>query len=308
MERHQELCADAVDPLDIAEVLERSGIGPGAAGRYRHADVFSLAEEMYARVPRRAVAPARSESPWRRRARPALAIAGWLLGVALLLWALSAALGLHVPLGARIAAYAAAVALVLGRGAPLWRRALLALGLGSLLALVQGVGPPQIALTAAAGLADWCARWFRHIGWGHSLARSAREFRSRMRPVLPATAGLFLAVLAGLTVAASALPRGEGGLTAGAGTGAAWLSQGLAGTALLFTLLLWHCGRQRAALLALAGCCLSAGIARAIPAAHADVSGWACGLTAVLLLPYAWVTLLSPTSHRAPGGPSARDA
>lgn len=52
MHRHRELCERAVDPLEIAAGLEAHGITDRTATRFRHRDVFSLAEEMYARVPR----------------------------------------------------------------------------------------------------------------------------------------------------------------------------------------------------------------------------------------------------------------
>lgn len=51
LHRHRELCERAVDPLEIAAGLEAHGITDRAAARFRHRDVFSLAEEMYARVP-----------------------------------------------------------------------------------------------------------------------------------------------------------------------------------------------------------------------------------------------------------------
>ncbi|MBT2459695.1 hypothetical protein J7E98_34590, partial [Streptomyces sp. ISL-86] len=41
-----------VDPLEIAAGLEAHGITDRTAGRFRHRDVFSLAEELYARTPR----------------------------------------------------------------------------------------------------------------------------------------------------------------------------------------------------------------------------------------------------------------
>ncbi|GAA0455859.1 hypothetical protein [Streptomyces olivaceiscleroticus] len=52
MHRHRELCARAVDPLEIAAGLEAHGVTDRTAARFRHRDVFSLAEELYARVPR----------------------------------------------------------------------------------------------------------------------------------------------------------------------------------------------------------------------------------------------------------------
>ena len=57
MHRHRELCERAVDPLEIAAGLEAHGITDRTAARFRHRDVFSLAEEMYARVSRDADAP-----------------------------------------------------------------------------------------------------------------------------------------------------------------------------------------------------------------------------------------------------------
>ncbi|EFH31053.1 LOW QUALITY PROTEIN: integral membrane protein, partial [Streptomyces pristinaespiralis ATCC 25486] len=52
MHRHRELCEQAVDPLEIAAGLEAHGVTNRTAARFRHRDVFALAEEMYARVPR----------------------------------------------------------------------------------------------------------------------------------------------------------------------------------------------------------------------------------------------------------------
>jgi hypothetical protein len=59
MHRHRELCERAVDPLEIAAGLEAHGVTDRTAARFRHRDVFSLAEEMYARVPRDDSASAR---------------------------------------------------------------------------------------------------------------------------------------------------------------------------------------------------------------------------------------------------------
>jgi hypothetical protein len=52
LHRHRALCERAVDPLEIAAGLEAHGITDRTAARFRHRDVFSLAEELYARVPR----------------------------------------------------------------------------------------------------------------------------------------------------------------------------------------------------------------------------------------------------------------
>ncbi|WP_245238389.1 hypothetical protein [Streptomyces roseochromogenus] len=52
LHRHRDLCERAVDPLEIAAGLEAQGVTDRTAARFRHRDVFSLAEELYARVPR----------------------------------------------------------------------------------------------------------------------------------------------------------------------------------------------------------------------------------------------------------------
>ncbi|AJT64547.1 hypothetical protein T261_2876 [Streptomyces lydicus] len=76
MHRHQELCAHAVDPLEIAAGLEAHGVTDRTAARFRHRDVFSLAEELYARVPRAepepGAAPAPESVPRSRGVRAAL--------------------------------------------------------------------------------------------------------------------------------------------------------------------------------------------------------------------------------------------
>ncbi|MFE4061696.1 hypothetical protein ACFXP3_36330, partial [Streptomyces sp. NPDC059096] len=57
LHRHRTLCERAVDPLEIAAGLEAHGITDRTAARFRHRDVFSLAEELYARVPQSTDAP-----------------------------------------------------------------------------------------------------------------------------------------------------------------------------------------------------------------------------------------------------------
>ncbi|WP_078894131.1 hypothetical protein [Streptomyces sp. CT34] len=61
MYRHRALCERAVDPLEIAAGLEAHGVTDRTAARFRHRDVFSLAEELYARVPRAGQDPAPEE-------------------------------------------------------------------------------------------------------------------------------------------------------------------------------------------------------------------------------------------------------
>ncbi|WP_051716762.1 hypothetical protein [Streptomyces megasporus] len=73
LHRHRELCERAVDPLEIAAALEAHGITDRTAARYRHRDVFSLAEELYARTPRAdeppTAPPAPSPNPSREPSR-----------------------------------------------------------------------------------------------------------------------------------------------------------------------------------------------------------------------------------------------
>ncbi|MFD7769354.1 hypothetical protein [Streptomyces sp. NPDC059787] len=72
LHRHRDLCEQAVDPLEIAAGLEAHGITDRTAARFRHRDVFSLAEELYARVPRDDTPPRPAPAATGPRSR-----AGW---------------------------------------------------------------------------------------------------------------------------------------------------------------------------------------------------------------------------------------
>ncbi|MEV7434674.1 hypothetical protein [Streptomyces griseoviridis] len=74
MHRHRRLCERAVDPLEIAAGLEAHGVTDRTATRFRHRDVFSLAEEMYARAPRETWTPPPPKPP-----PPTPARTGWAL-------------------------------------------------------------------------------------------------------------------------------------------------------------------------------------------------------------------------------------
>ncbi|GCD43195.1 hypothetical protein [Streptomyces paromomycinus] len=63
MHQHRTLCERAVDPMEIAAGLEAHGVTDRTAARFRHRDVFSLAEELYARVPRAEVPPPAVPAP-----------------------------------------------------------------------------------------------------------------------------------------------------------------------------------------------------------------------------------------------------
>ncbi|MER5966156.1 hypothetical protein [Streptomyces sp. NPDC002057] len=224
MHRHRELCERAVDPLEIAAGLEAQGFTDRTAARFRHRDVFSLAEELYVRVPRgtdTATAPAST----------ALRTDAWLL--AALTPGAAAALtgiGLAVTHGPVRLAVGATGALLLagallfavrrgpfrapeGRGVPaarLWTLWLLAYAVGGdgLLTQVLGGGPdglweltpgPLLGLALAVAPAAWCARLFadrarRRIADSRGLA----DFAAAARPLLLGTVTLQLLALTAL--------------------------------------------------------------------------------------------------------------
>ncbi|MER7704889.1 hypothetical protein ABTX81_18595 [Kitasatospora sp. NPDC097605] len=328
MARHRALCERAVDPLEIAAGLEEAGLGPAAAARCRHADLFALAEELYARVPRRPPAeePAVPPAPLTRRpgaaARTAVSAA--------LPCAAAVALGAGRPVLLAAAVPLALVSARGGRGGPQdagpgrWRRwgapaqgAGVAALLLAPLAVPSG-GPGERRVTAAlvlaaalsAGSARWAARWFRQVARGHlDAAATLAEFRSRMRPVLPVALALHLAVLGVLSFAALAVltalaprpgPGHAGGLLHLAAERAApaqWAAQGVLGLLLVLPALLARCGRTgTAALGALAG---AAGTAvPPAPLTGPFTAPLAGGAVALALLAYAWPALGRPEAHR----------
>ncbi|MFJ2649867.1 hypothetical protein ACIO1C_24495 [Streptomyces sp. NPDC087420] len=248
MHRHRELCERAVDPLEIAAGLEAYGMTDRTAARFRHRDVFSLAEELYARVPRGAHGTARP-------ARVADARAGWAgrtgrggWALLVLLPGLVSALTLlgldhsggqrHLAVGlAGALALSGALSACLRRG-PLraddrrtvpaaglsvhWLLVYLVCGDGLLDQLVGG-GPdgpwpasltPLAALSFAVAPAAWCAHLFsvrarRRLHHSRGLA----DFTARARPLLLTLVGLYTVALAGL-VAAAGRVFGEGGAPA----------------------------------------------------------------------------------------------
>ncbi|MFI1799136.1 hypothetical protein ACH427_17545 [Streptomyces sp. NPDC020379] len=184
LHRHRELCVRAVDPLEIAAVLEARGIAERVAAECRHRDVFSLAEELYARV-RRDPAPAAWGSgahaaPGRAAPAPPPGPDGW--------W-------------------------TAGRCAALWLAAYALLGDPLLTVLLDGgpagrldlpralsaAAPTAVALACAVALAAWCARWYA-LRVRHALAvsRTLGAFRTRAWPVLMTATGLFLGALLAL--------------------------------------------------------------------------------------------------------------
>ncbi|MFF0726730.1 hypothetical protein [Streptomyces sp. NPDC004134] len=281
MYRHRELCRRAVDPLEIAAGLEAHGVTDRTAVRYRHRDVFSLAEEMYVRTRRPGAEP---PPPVRPQPRAPLAPLAHLLPLGGGLLVLGAA-GLHgraqVALTAAGVAWAV-VALVLGsqRGPLRVRAGLppaagLAVGwllayavygdwfLGELLGGATGVTRAPVvpyataaalaALTAAVLPAAAVARWF--AARARRALRDSRdlaEFRARVRPLLAAAVAAVLAVLAALQLAAAAAGPALGEATRRPAVPAAACALG----ALLFLarLLAVH-GFPRAAAYGLAAAC-----------------------------------------------------
>lgn len=71
--RLADVCESAVDPLEIAAAVEFEGLSDRTVrDRYGFADTFSLAEEMYRRVPRRPTEPRPGPDPYRVDVRRAL--------------------------------------------------------------------------------------------------------------------------------------------------------------------------------------------------------------------------------------------
>ncbi|MFD0307268.1 hypothetical protein [Streptomyces sp. NPDC127119] len=253
MHRHRQLCERAVDPLEIAAALEAHGVTDRTATHFRHRDVFSLAEEMYARVPRAGDTAPRPETPDTPKAH-----ADWAV-LTLLPGALCAAVvtGLRYTEGrprlavtvVGVLAVALAVRAARSRG-PLhatrpwsptpstrawtyWLVAYALLGDGLLAAAVEGGpdGPPTgspdsswpialasvMALSAACAPAAWCAHLFT-VRARRRLAtsRALEDFASSVKPLLLGVFALFLCVLGGL-LALSGAVLDEQAAYAGAG-------------------------------------------------------------------------------------------
>lgn len=240
MQRHRVLCERAVDPLEIAAGLEAHGVTDRTAARFRHRDVFSLAEELYARVPRAQAAPAAPEPAAnaagdRPGARGLLRVVAYLLPGALAT-AVVAALALLDGAGApaRLGTAAAGAGLVALALRPCLRRGPLRIRRGTrsaapavcwllgyallgdlLLTRTLGTGQATVnassaalpaALAFAVAPAAWCARWFAVRGHrGLAASRHLDEFASGSRPLVPAAVTLFALALGVLLLAAEAL-------------------------------------------------------------------------------------------------------
>ncbi|WP_432054123.1 hypothetical protein [Streptomyces sp. bgisy022] len=233
LHRHRELCERAVDPLEIAAGLEAHGITDRTAARFRHRDVFSLAEELFARVPRDGDTARPAAAP------PPPARADWI--VRSLLpgpLCLAALLALHHTDGRTallvaaigVLAVAAAVRAALRRG-PLsrpgrgpatgltgwthWLVGYALLGDGLLQVAITGGpdGPPApggdwplaaapvLALALACAPAAWSAHLFtRGARRKLTASRGLEDFAASVRPLLLGTVALFLCFLVALLV------------------------------------------------------------------------------------------------------------
>ncbi|QFR02971.1 hypothetical protein F9278_32955 [Streptomyces phaeolivaceus] len=341
MHRHRVLCERAVDPLEIAAGLEAHGVTDRTAARFRHRDVFSLAEEMYARVSRDAEESTEREpvpsAPGARRGWAVLAVlpgtvcAAAVVGVRLTDGQprlVAAALGaLAVALSLRVA---------LDRG-PLrvppdmagrtriwtcWLVAYALLGDGLLTAGLDG-GPhglwpmalaPVLALALSCAPAVWCAhllsvRARRKLAASRGLA----EFADSVQPLILGVFALHLCALGALLALSGAVLDETAGY-AGAGALGALL--------LLARLLTAHGFPQapavalRAAAVAVAlalgtvfasrlpGCSLLSVPVETVAEAWGPgaVPALVCGAAALALLVHATRTLTRASAHALPSG------
>ncbi|BAJ30658.1 hypothetical protein KSE_48800 [Kitasatospora setae KM-6054] len=235
LDANRELCEHAIDPLEIAAALEDSGLATDGAARYRHADVFGLAEELYARVPRRP--PTREPQPPADPPRtlplaalrgaaahllpllPAVAIGGLPGGTAAVLLGAGAALLTTRTDGGTPAELpttpdtdgwgpaepdsgsdsGAGPVSRPPRGGRPWAALGRGAGTGALLALLAAAAPGAAAAAALGGAgAGWAAAWLRRFGQRQGAAATLGEFRSRLRPALPLAVLAQLALLAAL--------------------------------------------------------------------------------------------------------------
>ncbi|MEU0600279.1 hypothetical protein ABZ484_18850 [Streptomyces sp. NPDC006393] len=245
MHRHRDLCERAVDPLEIAAGLEAHGVTDRTAARFRHRDVFSLAEEMYARVSRAPEAAPATESADVPRMTVDRVVLGLLPGAL----CAAAVTGLRLTEGRTRLAVAAAGVLVVALGVrallrrgPLstlghtpagtstpgtrawtyWLIAYAVLGDGLLGAAVTGgpdglpdgtaTGPWPLAVAPALALALGCApaTWAAHLFAVRArnrlaASRGLEEFAASVRPLLLAAFGLFLGALAALLAVCGAV-------------------------------------------------------------------------------------------------------
>lgn len=323
MDRHHELCERAVDPLEVAAGLEAHGLTDRAAARFRHRDVFSLAEELYARVPRGAEGEGDGPAP-RPGPAPHAPLFGLLPGGCAVVTAVAAGTtdGEARPAALAVGTLGACCALGLTlRQGPLstarrvrpaarfsvcWLLAYAFCGDGLLDQLLHD-GPhgrwpttpmALLGLATAVAPAAWCA-WLFSLLVRRKLAvcRSTAEFAAYTRPLVVLVTALF-------AFAPAALLRAPG-FTAGAAA---------LGVLLFVARLLNVHGFHRAVALVLFAACAAEALAAAsvlvgrLPgcrpvAAPVEVLGAAavpalvCGAAALVLLARATVVLSRASAH-----------
>ncbi|MFE7131464.1 hypothetical protein ACFVIM_11435 [Streptomyces sp. NPDC057638] len=329
MHRHRALCARAFGPLEIAAGLEAHGITDRAAARFRHRDVFSLAEELHARVPREDAPESTPAHPpergWRWRPR---AVALALLPGALA-WLTVAGREVvdgtprtAVTVGGS-AAVALAMLLVLRHGplrAPrhqhrpalwpwtLWLLGYAASGDARLTTHTDALPPlepvPLAALTLSLAPALWGARLLttqarRRIDQSTSRA----DFATRTRSLPLTVTLLYVAGLSALLALADLVLPGSPGLG-----GHALVSTLSLGALLFLAGLLAAHGRRRVAATCLAAACAAEAVLLALTLTgrveHVELGGiWAlvpavaCAVAAGVLLAHATVTLARASAH-----------
>jgi len=307
------MIAGAVDVWEITAGLEARGVTDADARRLRHRDVFGLAEELYARVPRAVrvvdAGGAHRERPWAALPTAGLyLLPGAVCGIAAVVLA-------HVaypsPLGALPPVLAIAAAWAVLRRGPLraergpgavWVGVLLALVLyGPQLAAGRTAGGhfdavPGTAACAALALslvpAAYCAHWFAvraraQLAPSHGLS----EFADAVRPRLAAALAAYALALLLLLTAARAI--------AGPTPVAAPLTFGL----LLFAarLLTVH-GHPRPATTALAATSAATALTLALTPLHLPLALLSLTTTtaALALATHAFRVLPRASAHRGP--------
>lgn len=206
LHRHRDLCERAVDPLEIAAGLEAHGITDRTAARFRHRDVFSLAEELYARTPRGEEPPAPpAGSPADPRALRRFGIA--LLPGALALGAAAAGVSWAGPAAvlATVAALVWPVRTTVGGRLPGLAHLLAAAAVGwaayrygtaLAVALALSVAPGHLAAAA------FTARARRRLAG----SRALEDFAAGARPLLIGAVTVFSAAAVGAAALAGAPP------------------------------------------------------------------------------------------------------
>jgi hypothetical protein len=316
MHRHQALIAGAVDAWEIAAGLEAYGVTDGEARRLRHRDVFGLAEELCARVPRAvrvAPPPVRAAGGTRLDGRSValhlLPGAGCVLAAGLP--AAAAPVAVLVAVAVWAALRGGPLRVARRAGAALWTYGLIGFALYGPQAVTALAGRGRfdaragtaafaalaLSLAPAAALARWFAVAARaQLAPSHSLS----DFADAVRPRLAAALAGYAAALSALLLVAAAM------------AGSAPLAGPAALGLLLFTarLLAVH-GHPGTAAAGLAAACAAETLALALAAVpgHVVPSGGTaqaafCGAAALVLTAQAVRLLGRAAAHRPlPGRP-----